>query len=83
VVGPVGEPDPLERRQRAPPPLARRDLGVDQRQLDVLERAVPGQQVKLLEDEAQLLVPQPRELGLAPASSRTLAPPHLSPDRPS
>src|SRR5437867_3948778 len=41
--------------------LARGHTGVEQRQLDVLEGARPGQEVELLEDEADLCVPDPRE----------------------
>ena len=38
VVHPVGQADPLQRRRGALPPLAAPDAGVDQRQLDVVQR---------------------------------------------
>src|SRR5205814_933107 len=48
-------------RPGAGPALASGHTGVEQRQLDVLEGARPGQEVELLEDEADLCVPDPRE----------------------
>ena len=62
VIHAIGQPHPLERAHRLlaaqPAPLA----GVDHRQLDVLQRVVARQQVEGLEDEADLLVAQRREL---------------------
>jgi hypothetical protein len=45
------------------------DAGVEQRQLDVVERRRPRQQVEALEDEADLLVPDHRELVLRHAGN--------------
>ena len=61
VVDAIGQADRLERRSReAVVPVA---VGVEQRQLDVLERARPRQEVEGLEHEADPLVPEP---GLRP-----------------
>jgi len=54
--------DALEGVRRAVPAVARREAGVDQRQLDVVQRIGARQQVERLENEADLLVP-----GSAPA----------------
>src|SRR5882724_1014300 len=58
----VGEPDRREARTGAGAALPRGVPGVEQGQLDVLERGRPGQQVELLEDEADARVPDAREL---------------------
>ena len=77
VVRPVGEPDPLERGERALAPLARRHAGVDERQLDVAPRRQVGEQVELLEHEADEQVAHVGELVLVerctswPASRNT------------
>ena len=42
--------------------VLRRHAGVDERQLDVVERGRARQQVERLEDEPDLLVPDPRQL---------------------
>src|SRR5882724_623419 len=52
----VGEAHRLQPGPRALPPLARRDPAVEQRQLDVLERARAREQIEHLEDEADLRV---------------------------
>jgi hypothetical protein len=56
------ELDLLERRLRALLPLARGHAGVDERQLDVVERRGARQQVEGLEDEPDLLVADARQL---------------------
>ena len=53
VVDPVAEADARERRARARVALAGGDARVDERQLDVLERARAREQVEALEDEAE------------------------------
>ena len=50
----MAEADALERRERALAPLARETLAVAERQLDVLDRREPRQQVEALEHEADL-----------------------------
>ncbi len=62
MVHAVAELHALERRVARAPPLPRADAGVDQRQLDVVQRGGARQQVERLEDEADLAVPHPREL---------------------
>ena len=52
--------------ERLPPEAAnRRALGIQQRQFDVLERARPRQQMKRLEDEADVGISEAGLLGLA------------------
>ena len=65
VVGAVAEADGLERRAGAPcrsRRLERAAAVVEQRQLDVVERARARQQVEALEDEADLLVADARQI---------------------
>jgi len=66
LVGPVldaiREPDQRQRLARAAPALLVLDPGVDQRQLDVVERVGARQQVEGLEHEADLVVAHPRQL---------------------
>jgi hypothetical protein len=57
----IGEPD-RARRARAERGARARCAGVEQRQLDVLERGRRGQQVELLEDEPDAGVPDAREV---------------------
>ena len=60
LVGALPQSQPLE--DLAGPPLARADLcggPVEQRVGDVLQRRAPGQQVELLEDEADLRAADP------------------------
>ncbi len=64
VVHALAEPDPLQGAARPFPALAARHAGVDQRQLDVLQRVGARQQVEGLEDEADLLVADGRELAV-------------------
>ncbi len=52
----VGEPDPGQRLLGPAPALLARQPGVDQRQLDVVQRVGAGQQVEGLEHEADLAV---------------------------
>ena len=54
--GPIGQPHRLQRRHGPFAPLAAGHPGVGQRQLDVLLRRRPGQQVEALEHEADLPV---------------------------
>ena len=61
VLHPVAQPHPAERLRGLPAPLLRAQAGVDQRQLHVVQRGGAGQQVERLEDEADLLVPDPGE----------------------
>ena len=63
VLGPIGQTDRLERRERAAPSLGGRHLAgdVEQRQLDVLDRRRPRQQVEPLKHEADLAVADLRE----------------------
>ena len=63
VLEPLAEADALERRARALRRSRDADAGVDQRQLDVLERARARQQVEALEHEAELAVAHVGELG--------------------
>jgi hypothetical protein len=60
LVGAVAEPraelHPFQRLGGAPAALGRGHAGVDQRQLDVLQRLRARQQVERLEDEADLAV---------------------------
>jgi hypothetical protein len=62
MMHPAAEADPQERLGRARAPLATAHAGVEQRQLDVLERAGAGQQVEALEDEPERFVADLREL---------------------
>src|SRR5688500_49887 len=59
VAHPVPEAHALERVHGALAALPRREAGVDERQLDVVQRRGAGQQVERLEDEADFLVPHP------------------------
>jgi hypothetical protein len=62
VLHPIGQSDVGERRHGAALPLAAGQLvPVEQGKLDVLERRRPRQQVEALEDEPELLVPDPGE----------------------
>src|SRR5436190_1727489 len=63
VVGPIGEPDRGQPLAGARAPRSGRQPRVDQRELDVFQRARPGQEVERLEDEPDLAVADPRELG--------------------
>ena len=58
VPGAPGEPDRGERALRARPPLRAAASPVQQGQLHVLERGGAGQQLEVLEDEAQIAPPQ-------------------------
>jgi hypothetical protein len=65
MVGAIGEADRFERGARAAAALPDRDaapVGVDERQLDVLEGRGPRQQVESLEHEAHLLVADERQI---------------------
>ncbi len=59
-LGPVGEPDPLEVLPRPAVALAPRHALVVERQGDVLDRGLEGDQVEGLEDEAEELAPEHR-----------------------
>ena len=59
----LGDADLLEQLERALAPLLARHAGVEHRQLDVAHDGGLRQQVVLLEDEADLLVADLRELG--------------------
>src|SRR5437762_14216343 len=63
VVGPIGEPDRGQPLAGARAPRSGRQPRVDQRELDVFQRARTGQEVERLEDEPDLAVADPRELG--------------------
>jgi hypothetical protein len=52
VVGPSGQAHDVEGVEGAPAPLRRTHAGVDERELDVPPRRQIGEQVELLEDEA-------------------------------
>ena len=75
VVEAVAEPDAGE-RLHAPGPArsSRRSAGVDQRQLDVAQRGQRGQQVELLEDEADAPVADLGELVLVEVARRPRRP---------
>src|ERR1051325_5278510 len=62
VVHAIGEPHALERTCRLLAPHARRHAGIDQRQLDVVQRVGAGQQVERLKHEADFLVANARQL---------------------
>ena len=64
VPHPVGQPDTCQRLGRAAAPFERRDARVDQRQLDVPQGRLAGQELEGLEHEADLAAPHPRQLGL-------------------
>ena len=66
----VAEPDLAERGARALALLGRGDAPVDERQLDVLERARPRDQVEALEDEPDLAVAERRRARRGPALRR-------------
>src|SRR5919201_5892774 len=68
----LGETDGLQPRARTLPTLARRDPAVEQRQLDVLERTRPREQVEHLEHEADLGVAHAGQL-IARQSRHVLA----------
>src|SRR5438105_5694714 len=59
---PIGEPDRFQRPDRPLFPLLAPEPGIDQRQLDLLERARARQEVEGLEHETDLLVADGREL---------------------
>ena len=59
------KPDPVERVGRERAPLLGAHAGIDQRQLDVVQRGGAGQQVEGLEDEPDLLVADPGQLVVA------------------
>src|SRR5207249_2944529 len=63
VVGAILEPDRGQPLARARAPRSSRQPRVDQRELDVFEGARPGQEVVCLEDEPDLAVADPCELG--------------------
>ena len=69
LVGPVmdaaRESHAVERGERARTPSAPAALRVDERQLDILKRRLPRQKLEALEDEADLLVADLRELARA------------------
>ena len=52
--------------------MALRTPGIQQRQLDIFERARARQQIEALEHEADLRVPHPRQLGACRARDTTL-----------
>jgi len=58
----IGEADRFEPGAGAAAALAGREPGVEQRELDVLQRGRARQQIELLEHEPDLEVPDPREL---------------------
>ena len=58
----VGEPDRRDRLERARPALGAAHARVDQRQLDVPQHRRAGDQVEALEDQADLPVPDVRQL---------------------
>ena len=61
VVHAVGQAHPLQRRRGPVAALPPAHAGVHQRQLHVVQRGGPGQQVEGLEHEADLAVPYPGE----------------------
>src|SRR5688572_14224758 len=64
MAGAVAEPHPLERFPRTAVPLGSADARIDERHLDVSQRALPRQQGKCLEHEADLAIPDFRQLKL-------------------
>jgi hypothetical protein len=67
VVLALAQPDRLQPFASPAPALPHRHARVEERQLDVLQRAGAGQQVELLEDEADLGVAGARQLVAAQA----------------
>jgi hypothetical protein len=65
VVDARGEADAVEGGERQAPALLVRQAPVEQRDLHVVEHREVAHQVELLEDEADLLVAQARELAVA------------------
>src|SRR5205823_5679611 len=61
------EADPFERFYRALFAFAAADAGVDERELDVLDRARAGEQVEVLEDEAEEVIARFGELAFVHA----------------
>jgi len=81
----IAETDPLEYRGRPPLSLASSDAAFDQRERDVVPRRQRRQQVKLLEDEADMIAAQSRPLGRESAVrsvSRTTTVPSLGSSSP-
>src|SRR5688572_29716975 len=76
----IPEPDSLERDSGACQTLFAWHARVHERQLDVLERARAGEQVEVLEHEADQLVTHARELGAAQAGDLA-ALEHVAPRR--
>src|SRR4029077_16048926 len=64
MVGTVAQPDPVERGERAGPPLVRVDPRVHERELAVPPRGESGEEVERLEHEADEHVPDVGELVL-------------------
>ena len=62
VAHPIVELDQAERGGSPLVPGRRRHTGIDQGQLDVVQRGSPRQQVERLEDEPDLLIPDAREV---------------------
>ena len=62
MVDPVAETHHLQRRTGPLPALCLFHPAVQQRQGHVIQRRQPGQQMKGLEHEAQLLIPHLRQL---------------------
>ena len=60
VVPPFGQADLLERGPGGPVAFARSLAAIEQRQLDVLERTRPAEQVEALEDEPEVTASQQR-----------------------
>src|SRR6185295_11285925 len=63
----ISQPDPAKcaaRAGQALPTAGRRGTGIEQRQGDIFDRRRAGEQVEALEDEADALAAQPRQLRL-------------------
>src|SRR5258705_12476374 len=63
VIGAIAEAHRLEGLDRPGPARRRGQAAVHERQLHVLQRARPGEEIEALEDEADLLVADAGELG--------------------
>ncbi len=59
---PLAQPQALEQARRPRPPFARLRTGIDGRHFHILHRVEIGQQLVALEDEAEMLAPQRRQL---------------------
>jgi len=68
VVDAIGEPDPVQGGERAPPAFPRLHPGVGERQLDVGQRRRARDQLERLEDEPDLAVAHHRQLVLVEAA---------------